>query len=409
MSTLFVPRGALAATAPSSAVGYSASATAIGGRSGLAIPDLLVIEEFEGGGPRANANLDPADWRASASMPYPGENGEFLPGLISSGLFQGFLGVSIPGITDFPVPPYPFTVTATPIDPEVAKHDPTDSYHLSATARDGSAIAEGRARGGGDGVASGVTSRASTVDNGGVVVASAEALLEGFTLTEAPVHIVRVHSEATSTLRDGVVTGTTELSIALDIAGTAVSLTPEGLTVAGAFMPLSSADGMARINALLAPFDIEMHAFDASAGPAGSAATGFELRHTITNPVDIPRTLPAGTKFVVTHRFGETSASVLTGAAEDIALPPTGAAPFVAATDIVSNAPAADVDAAQLPGASVVQVPRVRGNVVPARFAPRHTGPLVHAFGRAVIVVIIAAGALAVRSIFARRKRVLEP
>ncbi|MGQ0845744.1 MAG: hypothetical protein ACT4QF_16610 [Sporichthyaceae bacterium] len=80
---------------------FSGRAAADGVRLTLSVKDYLIVEDFvDGGGPTARATLDSlGESTAFSSLPYPGESGVAVPGLIST-------------VSGKSVPSYPFIVSS---------------------------------------------------------------------------------------------------------------------------------------------------------------------------------------------------------------------------------------------------------------------------------------------------------
>ena len=238
-ATLVPAAGAAAAARPTS---FSGSASALGFRATLTIPGFPIADSpIDGGGPTAQAALDSlGNSIGYAAFPDPGPIAVAVPGLVAGLLAGGAAG--LPPIPLPQLPPYPLAVTATPGTGEQTVGD--EPYLLTADSLDTGA--SGRAL---LGVApSGVgrtavvesVSRVAVEDDG--VVATAEVSVEGLTL--GPLSIGEVRSSATQRLDStGTVASTSTLVITgLRLGGLTFDLTPEGLSVAGAIVPLPVAD-----------------------------------------------------------------------------------------------------------------------------------------------------------------------
>ncbi|MGH8999610.1 MAG: hypothetical protein ACRDY7_09490, partial [Acidimicrobiia bacterium] len=193
---------------------------------------------IDGGGPAAQASLDSLGTSQSfAAQPYPGDLAISGPGLVA--------GLSNGQVTP---PNYPFYVSADhPIIPEQSLEQP--GYQLKANATEREAAAS--ARSGGTSADNAVASTAAAARAGSddtTVVGEASSLTVGF--SAGPLTIGRVSAQASVIRRAD---GTLVRQSSLDVAGakvgdTPISITAEGITVAGTEVPLG--DGTAAAEAL---------------------------------------------------------------------------------------------------------------------------------------------------------------
>ncbi|HYR62085.1 MAG TPA: hypothetical protein VET24_05555 [Actinomycetota bacterium] len=208
---------------------FSGTASADGIRVGLSVPNFLIIENFvDGGGPSAQATLDSLGTsKAFASLPYPGETGVALPGLVGT-----LTGKSIPG--------FPFYVaTANPTTPD--SHADQPGYHLASHSDASSSAASAQA---GETTTTGIetgafsTATVSAGRDGGVVA-------ESDTRIDIALGVIRLSGlESTaSVIRDaaGLATRRSSLKVgALALGGITVGVTDQGLVLGGLTLPLGN-------------------------------------------------------------------------------------------------------------------------------------------------------------------------
>lgn len=189
------------------------------------------------GAPVAQASLDSLGTNQSfASQPYPGDLAVSAPGLMA--------GVSNGQVAP---PNYPLYVSADyPIRPEQTVEQP--GYQLKATAAAGEVAASarsGEASAERSAVAS--TAAARTVTDGGTVTGDASTIATGF--AAGPLTIGRISSTASVTRQpDGAITRRSALDISgARIGDTAVSITPQGITVGTASTPVPDGAGVQKV------------------------------------------------------------------------------------------------------------------------------------------------------------------
>lgn len=218
---------------------FSGSASAFGVQTRVEIAGFPLTDvPINGGGPTASVTGDSIGSGLSyAAFPDPGQFLTTLPdtvvGLASAGV-GGLPGIDLPT-----VPRIPVYITADAGTP--SSNAGSGPYSLSATVRPNGSTA--RAQGGLSADVLGnlglVRSSASVVKGlDGTVEATAVSLVEG--LTVGPLTIGQLRSVATVTQSpDGTLDRDSDLAIeGVRIAGLAVSITPEGLDVAGNVVPL---------------------------------------------------------------------------------------------------------------------------------------------------------------------------
>lgn len=217
------------ATGVSALGAFSGTASADGVRVGLSIPSFLIIENFvDGGGPTAQAVLDSLGTsRAFASLPYPGETGVSLPGLIGT-----LTGKSIPG--------YPFYVdTSNPTRTDSRADQP--GYHLashsgttssSATAQAGEATTTG--------IEGGAFSTATVSEEAdGTLVSESDTRVD---ISLGVLRLTGLESGARVVLSpDGRATRASSLRVgALSLGGITIGVTDQGLVAGGLVVPLGN-------------------------------------------------------------------------------------------------------------------------------------------------------------------------
>lgn len=216
-------------------VSYSAVAASEGLRITLQAANSPVTDmPFDAGAAVAQAELDSVgSSRALAATPFPGP---FVIG--GPGLLAGFTGGAVS------LPAYPFVAQADhPTVPEAVVDGP--GGHLEARATEGRSAAVTATGMHSEGAAGGfVRSAAATELRAAEVVSTATSDIAGF--GAGPVRIGELHSAATARSRpDGTVAKASELRMeAFSVAGTAVRLTPQGVTVADTDSPLPGPEGL---------------------------------------------------------------------------------------------------------------------------------------------------------------------
>ena len=296
LALLAVPGPSGAQTTEAAAVG--ARATAQGVRTSLTMPGFLLVESvFDGGGPVAQAVLDPVGSASFASLPYPGETAMSVPGLIAAG----------GGPT---LPAYPLYVSATPSQSEQAVSDPVGLYALRAVVSPAGATADGRLGSHGQAVTSGSQTHTEVSRTADAVTASAESVTEGIVVADGALVIGSVRSRSRTRLpRSGTDAGTrgpettTELVAEGGRAGpVSFSYGPEGPVVNGGPVPLPAGNGLAALNQALAPAGVKVGIV------RGEDVAGGRSSDVLS--VDQQVSLPTGQHGVLHLRFGGTETAV---------------------------------------------------------------------------------------------------
>ena len=314
--------------------GFQALAVASGQRITFTVTEFLVIQEFfDGPGPVAQSTLDGTSGGESfASMPYPGSTVLQYPAFVALAT-----GETPPG--------YPFYVNANPGEPEETLSDPTGTYHLEAKASRESAQSIARLRGGADeAAAAGSVSTTSIVEENGKLVATAESVTDGLTIAGA-LRIGSVHSKSVTTYAPAEGPPKTVSTLVLDggaVNDTRFSFGPEGLKVQEAGIPLPVGEGLAALNAALAPAGLSVRFLDPEPITGGAQAGTFEVTGT--------GQVPGGASAVLRVRLGQATTAVVPGGD---ALPPV--APEELTPGLDSSPPSdREADAAPVTSADVL-------------------------------------------------------
>jgi hypothetical protein len=284
------------------------------------LPGFLPVENFvDSGGPVSQAVVgSDGGAQAFSSLPYPGSTAVAYPGvfaLVTSGAV---------------VPPgYPFYVYAAhPTHPEGALADPSGSYSLKASAKDGQATGESRvAPPGGDAVQPVTDASSDVVRQGDQVTATARSLAEAISVGPLSLGVVRSRSVTTYKSGDVKPTSTTELSVEGGRVGdTSFGFGPQGLQVAKQGIPVPAQQGLASINQAIAPAGLSISFSDPKPLDGGEQAAALEITSVAQVPGAGVGTLRA--------RFGGAMSFISLGAQEASpiddtlgGMPPGGDAP----------------------------------------------------------------------------------
>lgn len=257
--------------------GFVATASAQDVRITYSVLGFAAVEDVvDGGGTVAQAQLDGGgNSRSFAALPYPGD-------LIISGpgLFAFATGQQLPG-------GYPFFVAAeTPLRPEAKMDGPGGGYALLAqaaphrsTGRGRLLLGDGQSGGGTDGEA------LTEVTGDGTVRSAATSVAEGLNLGGGALRIGAVRSSSVTTLAPGAGQPTSTSSMVVEgmsVAGTPVTIGPDGLSVAGSALPGGSAlDG---VEQALAQAGIQVQVVEAKPQDGGERARSLEIRTVATPP-----------------------------------------------------------------------------------------------------------------------------
>jgi hypothetical protein len=324
---------------------FVANASANGVRVQYTVPAFLVLERFvDGGGPIAQAEMASGEVaRAFASNPYPGDTAVGLPGIVAFG-------------TGLPAPPdYPLYVSADyPFKPEQSAGDASGTFRLTAKA--GTKETTAVAAAGPD--ASGAVSRAvTTVADDGTVTAVAETVTKGISAGEGVLEIAAVTSRSVTTLEPGATKPKTVTDLSVDgasIAGTPVSITPQGLRIGTSGIPLAAAEQLAPINAALQQSGLTVRVVEGADIEGGGSSDVVEITH--VGAVPVPGS-PTGT-FI--YRFGGATSSITVGEGAFVAPIVQGAFDSGDQQDALATAPSdLGLPAADVPGLSNASLPRL--------------------------------------------------
>lgn len=257
------------------ALAFSGAAEARGIQLTFAVPGGPATDTpIDSGGPTAQAALDSIGTStAYAAFPDPGGIVVSGPGL-AAGFLAGGAG-GLPPIT-FPASPpeYPLYVRSTSSTPDQSVG--AGPYRLSTSSRASSSTAQ--ASGGFQtdavgNIATAVSSASVRTDQSGVV---AEATSDVQGLTVGPLTIGEIKSSARRTMApEGVTTPSTSLEITgLRIGTASVSITPQGLLMAGSTVPLPINETLAR---LLAPTSVTVELLAAQVFPDRVVAPAVKI------------------------------------------------------------------------------------------------------------------------------------
>jgi hypothetical protein len=240
------------------------------------IPGFLAADNYiDGGGPSSQAVLADGAAGSFASLPYPGSAGVGYPGLVNF-------------VTGQTPPSYPFYVNAShPTQPEQSLRDPSGTYSLVATAKDGQAKGDAHMVQPGSGAdAVPITQAVSdTVRDGDVVTATGRSLADGLSL--GPLVIGRVRSQSVTTWRRGAEQPTTATELAIEggrVNDLVFSFGREGFQFAQNGIPLPAGQGLGALNQALAPAGMSVRFDESTPLNGGAVAAAFE----ITSVADVP-------------------------------------------------------------------------------------------------------------------------
>ncbi|MGH9034654.1 MAG: hypothetical protein ACRD0O_02745, partial [Acidimicrobiia bacterium] len=205
---------------------FIATAAADGGRFSMTVPNAPGTNTpIDGGGPSAQATVSSVGVsQAFASLPYPGDLPVRLPGLLA--------GVGVAGVPAYPL----YAETDHPTAPEASVTAP--GYSLRATSSEDRSAAEAAGEAPDGNPASYRSSAGVGPAGDGSIVAAADALARNLRIGDL------VIGEAVSTAKvrlgaDAAVERNASFELTgASIAGTAVSVGPGGVTLAGTGSPL---------------------------------------------------------------------------------------------------------------------------------------------------------------------------
>ncbi|MBA3652831.1 MAG: hypothetical protein H0W70_01405 [Actinobacteria bacterium] len=237
--------------------------------------------------PIAQAAVDStAGSSALASIAYPGDFIVTAPGLVA-----GFSG----GRTSGSIPPYPLVVIAGS-DTVPKSHAEAPGSTMQAAADDGSAEGSATTSGG-----TGATFSASakvTASAAGIVDANATSTAEGATIGPVVVGNITARSAASRSTGRPVTRTSSFAAAGITIAGVGVSLTSDGLVLAGTTTPLDASP----LTAVLAAAGVSVTFVRAEPTEDGIVSAGL----IITRSQDLPAVITPAT---VTYTFGRAAAA----------------------------------------------------------------------------------------------------
>lgn len=314
-------------------VAFDASSSAMGVQLGIEVPGAPISSNvFDGGGPLAQAAIDGLGTsQGYASLPYPGDTVNTLPGLVL-GLF------GLPSL-----PSYPLQVSSQAvIDPQEDVSLGALTMRASSDDRGSSALA--RAGGGSSGLLTVGNIEAAAdvgVDDAGTVVATARSVVESLGVAGIlSIGSVRATAEAVRH-SDGTTETTSGFEVeGLTIAGLHVSVTEDGIVLPGTELPIPGTSGLSSI---LDPTGITVEVLPEDEFEGGIRSRGI----VVTMPA--PGTLAQGRVTLTLGRATATSAST-TGISE----PPAGSvtpAPTIAPSSPAFPVSGTPVGPAPLPPA----------------------------------------------------------
>jgi hypothetical protein len=364
--------------------GVVAKASAQGVRAVYTIPDYVVVSQiFDGGGPVTQAEADSTGRATSfASLPYPGENAISAPGVLSVAF-----GRSVPLA-------YPFYVEADhPTVPKAELSDPTGSYGLGATAKDGAATATGSLQAP-DGASGARSTSSALLDDAGVVRTAAESVTTGISLGDGALRIASVTTRSETVLGPSDPKPVTTTSLVIEgasVGGHAVTIDGEGVHAADQTVGAPVGQGAGTDNQFLGQLGLSVRVVPAGV-PGGADALVITSRQTFPAPGN-----PKGT-LVMT--FGGAASEITVGSPDGPVLDTPAAD-----TDPTPPAPGGPAPSAALEGPVPTPTPRL--SPAPERFelGPAAALPVAPIADRPEIVaspggeqpVALAAGALPVR------------
>lgn len=256
------------------------TATASGVRSTYDVPGFLIIDRlYDDGGPVAQAVLNSSGGSTGfASLPYPGDTIVNAPALISVGTGQPFPYT------------YPLYVIADGIlKPSDRFQDPSGTVDLIATAADRKASAKAQ----GNGPQSGAMTTSGSVSDSSVVIgadgamtATADNVTRGIDL--GVLKIAEVHTRSVTTLKPGdskPTTKTTTQIAGASVAGQAVTITKDGITLFGNQLGAPYKPVLDNLHAVLARAGISVALVGDTPVNGGKSSSGLEIVHKAALPV----------------------------------------------------------------------------------------------------------------------------
>ena len=303
---------------PSGAQAVSESLIGGGAADGLRvivdIPGFLVVERVEVGAPTAQASIDTeGNSNAFAGLPYPGDVVANI-GSVPSVLFA----------TSIPFTPPGYVTAVSPVTPRVATSDPSGTYELLATAEPDDAHGKAALDPGSAAIASGARAEShATIDGEGGMTVVSESVASGIDIGGV-LRIASIRSTSTTTYAAGDDEPVTENDFVIDgftVLGVGVSLTADGLELAGQTIPLPLGDLVETLSAALEQAGISLRLIEEVPTTGGGASRALEIKVSQTIPIDGN---PQGT---VTYRIGGASSFIAVAPAFGSAAAPAAAGP----------------------------------------------------------------------------------
>jgi hypothetical protein len=282
-----------------------AKASAQGVRAVYTIPDYVVVSQiFDGGGPVTQAEADSTGRATSfAALPYPGENAIAAPGVLSVAF-----GRSVPLA-------YPFYVEADhPSAPAAELTEPSGSYKLVATARDGATTATGSLQGPSVAAAGARSTSSALLDDAGVVRTVAESVATGISLGDGALRIASVTTRSETVLGPADPEPVTRTSLVIEgasVAGHAVTIDAEGVHAGSQSVAAPLRQGVGTDNQFLGQLGLSVRVVPTGV-PGGADALVITSRQTFPAPGN-----PKGT-LVIT--FGGAASEITVGSPDGSAL-----------------------------------------------------------------------------------------
>jgi hypothetical protein len=269
------------------------------------VPNYVAVSEFlDGGGPVAQATVDSTGRAvAFASLPYPGENAVFFPGVLSAVLGQ-------------PIPTsYPFYVHAEyPVTPESEVTDPSASYELKAKADQGWArgLAAIQFGGAGDSAVSTTSDHAQAVlDEADKTTASAESISRGLSFGEGTLTVISVRSRSVTEYTQGETKPVTATELVVEgarVQGQLVTVGTDGVHAGDQTVPIPFGEGAENLNEVLKRAGLTVRTISAEPAQGGASADMLEVTSKHVLPV------PGNPEGTFVWRFGGATTAIILGA-----------------------------------------------------------------------------------------------
>jgi hypothetical protein len=234
-----VPLAVAAATpAPAAQLGqYNISAAGQGALVEIDAPNFLVVESAELAVPAAQAAVSSVTGsNGFASVPYPGQDIVALPGTAN-----GLTGIPLPSYPLYVGTSYPSKLVAKAVGPVYSMH--SQSSQLASTANGSGGASAGPLN-------LGSLKAAATAHEtaNGTAIATANSDVFGIDVAGV-LRIGEVHATASAKqTKSGKLVRTSSLDVGqTTIAGVGIDLTPQGLTIGSAHLPVSADNPLAKV------------------------------------------------------------------------------------------------------------------------------------------------------------------